>query len=88
LFLEHLPSILHGVLAWGGIGSVGWGFIVPMCDETLPIINKPKTPKKGGIQGTKRKDPRPRRQKNNLRERTTKRTSSFQTPSYHNKHIK
>jgi hypothetical protein len=34
-------------LAWGGIGSVGWGFKASMCDETLPIVNKPKHPKKG-----------------------------------------
>jgi hypothetical protein len=36
-------------------------------DETLPIINKPKHPKNWGIQGTKWKDPRPRRQKNHLK---------------------
>ncbi len=36
-------------------------------DETGPIINKPKHPKKGGIQGTKWKDPHPRKQKNQLR---------------------
>jgi len=36
-------------------------------DETLPIINKPKHPKKGGIQGTKWKDLHPRRQKNHLK---------------------
>jgi hypothetical protein len=46
-------------------------------DETLPIINKPNHPKKrGGIQETKWKDPRPKRQKNHLREQTTKGTSS------------
>jgi hypothetical protein len=44
-------------LAWGGIGSVGWGFIVPMCDETLPIINKPKTPKKRGNTKNKKEGP-------------------------------
>jgi hypothetical protein len=32
-------------------------------DETLPIINKLKHPKKRIIQGTKWKDPCPRRQK-------------------------
>jgi hypothetical protein len=32
-------------------------------NETLPIINKPKHPKKGGIQGTKWQDPCPRRQR-------------------------
>jgi hypothetical protein len=37
-------------------------------DETLPIIYKPKqATKKGEIQGTKRKDPHPRGQKNHLR---------------------
>jgi hypothetical protein len=36
-------------------------------DETLPIINKPKHPKKGGMQGTKWKDPCPKRHKNHLR---------------------
>jgi hypothetical protein len=30
--------------------------------KTLPIIEKTKAPKKGGTQGTKWKDPRPRRQ--------------------------
>ncbi len=46
-------------------------------DETLPIKKKTKAPqKKGGIQGTKWKDPHPRRQKNHLRGRTTKGTSS------------
>ncbi len=47
-------------------------------NETLPIINKQKDPKKGGIQGTKWKDPRPRRQKkkNHLRGQTTRGTSS------------
>jgi hypothetical protein len=43
-------------------------------DETLPIINKPKHPKMGGIQGTKWKRPYPRRQK--------------KTTSCHEKHIK
>jgi len=41
-----------------------------MCDdETLPIINKTKhsTQKTRGIQGTKWKDPRTRKQKNQLR---------------------
>jgi hypothetical protein len=38
------------------------------CDETLPTINKPKHPqKKGGIHGTKWKDPHPRKQKNHLK---------------------
>jgi hypothetical protein len=36
-------------------------------DETLPIKNKPKHPEKGGIQGTKWKDPCPSTQKNHLR---------------------
>ncbi len=36
-------------------------------DETLPIMNKLKHPKKGGIQGTKWKDPHPSRQKNRLK---------------------
>jgi hypothetical protein len=34
-----------------------------MIMKTLPIINKPKNSKKEGIQGTKWKDPCPRRQK-------------------------
>jgi len=48
-------------------------------DETLPIINKPKHPekKRGGMQGTKWKDPCPKRQKNHLRGGTTRRTSSY-----------
>jgi len=41
-------------------------------DETLPIKQKPKHPKTGGIQGTKWKDPRPRRQKNHPRGPTTR----------------
>jgi hypothetical protein len=35
-------------------------------DETMPIINKPKHPEKGAIQGTKWKNPHLRRQKNHL----------------------
>jgi hypothetical protein len=38
-----------------------------LIDETLPIINKPKHPKKEEIKGTKWKDPHPRRQKNHPR---------------------
>jgi hypothetical protein len=38
-----------------------------LIDETLPIINKTKAPKKGEIKGTKWKDPHPRRQKNHPR---------------------
>jgi hypothetical protein len=51
-------------------------------DETWPIINKPKHhPKtKRGIQGTKWKDPCPRRQKNHLRGQTTRGTSSPKPP--------
>jgi hypothetical protein len=41
-------------------------------DETLPIINKPKHPKKRGFQRIKWTDPRPRRQKNHLRCGTTR----------------
>jgi hypothetical protein len=59
------------------------GFI----DETLPIIKKPKHPKKGEIQGTKWKDPCPRRQMNHLREWTTRGTFHSQTPSSCEKHI-
>ncbi len=56
-------------------------------DETpLPIIYKPKHPKKWEYKGTKWKDPCPRKQKNHLRGWTTRRTSSSQTPSYHEKH--
>jgi hypothetical protein len=43
-------------------------------DETLSITNKPKHPKKkkkGGIQGTKWKDPHPRREMNHLKGQTT-----------------
>jgi len=48
------------------------GFNQRKNDETLLIINKPKHPlKKGGIQGTKWKDPHPRRQKNHKRGQTT-----------------
>jgi hypothetical protein len=36
-------------------------------DETLPIKKKTKAPKKGGKQGTKWKDPHPRRQKHHLK---------------------
>jgi hypothetical protein len=56
-------------------------------DETLPIIEKIKAPKKGGIQGTKWKDPRPRRQKNHLKWQTTRGTSSSQIAFCHKKHI-
>ncbi len=50
---------------------------LPLHDnETLPIINKTKHPKKGGIQGTKWKNPCPRRQKNHLKGQTTRGTSS------------
>jgi hypothetical protein len=46
-----------------------WWWALPLIernnDETLPIINKSKHPKKGGIyKEQKRKDPRPRKQKN------------------------
>ncbi len=41
-------------------------------DETMPIINKPKHPEKGAIQGTKWKNPHLRRQKNHLWKQTTK----------------
>jgi hypothetical protein len=54
-----------------------------MLDETLPIKYKPKAPKKGEIQGTKWKDPHPGRQKNHLRGRTTRGTSSSRPPSNH-----
>jgi hypothetical protein len=48
-------------------------------NETLPMKNKSKCPRKeGGIQGTNGKDPSPRRQKNHLRAQTTRRTSSSQ----------
>ncbi len=40
-----------------------------------------KAPKKGGTQGTKWKDPCPRRQKNHLRGQTTRGTSSSRTQS-------
>ncbi len=40
------------------------------------------------IQGTKWKDPHPSKQKNHLKVRTTRRTSSSQTPSCCKKHIK
>jgi hypothetical protein len=40
-------------------------------DESLPNIEKIKAPKKGRVQGTKCKDPRPRRRKNHLRWQTT-----------------
>jgi hypothetical protein len=43
-------------------------------DETLPIINKPKHPKKGRIQGTKWKDPHPRKWKDPSPRNLTKRT--------------
>jgi hypothetical protein len=47
-------------------------------DETLPIINKLNHPqkKRWRIQETKWKDPCPKRQKNHLRGRTTRGTSS------------
>jgi hypothetical protein len=58
-------------------------------DETpLPIIYKPKHPKKWEYKGTKWKDPCPRKQKNHLRGWTTRRTSSSQTPSCCEKYIK
>jgi hypothetical protein len=41
--------------------------VVVGIDETLPIINKQKHLKKGGIQGSKWKDSHPRRQKNHLK---------------------
>jgi hypothetical protein len=44
-----------------------------------------KSTQKGGIQRTKRKDPRPKRHKNHLRRWITKETSSSQTPSFHKK---
>jgi hypothetical protein len=56
-------------------------------DESLPNIEKIKAPKKGRVQGTKCKDPRPRRRKNHLRWQTTTGTSSSQTASCHKKHI-
>jgi hypothetical protein len=46
-----------------------------------PIVYKPKHSRKGGIQGTKWKDPCPRRQNYHLRQSTTMGTSSSQTPS-------
>jgi hypothetical protein len=41
-------------------------------DETLPIINKSKHPKKGEYKGKKGKDPRPRKQKNHQMKATTR----------------
>jgi hypothetical protein len=53
--------------------------------EILPIINKPKHPKKNkeGIhkEQSERTHSCPKRQKNHLRAQTTRRTSSSQTPS-------
>ncbi len=58
------------------------------CDETLSTIKYPKRPKKGGKQGTKWKDPHPRKQMNHLRRQTTRGTSSSLTPSCCKKGIK
>jgi hypothetical protein len=68
------------------------GEIYPKSDETLPTTGKKKktkAPKKGGIQGTKWKDPHPRRQMNlPLWDRqTTREKSSSQTPFGGEKHI-
>jgi hypothetical protein len=54
--------------------------------EILPIINKPKHPKKTKREFTRNKvkgptDSCPKRQKNHLRAQTTRGTSSSQTPS-------
>jgi len=57
-------------------------------NETMPIINKPKHPKKRGIQGTKKQDLYLKRQKSHLRRWTTRGTSSSWTSSCHEKHIK
>jgi hypothetical protein len=59
------------------------------CDETLPIINKPKHPKKK----VEYKEQNGRTHvlednKNHLRGQTTKGTSSSQTPFSSKKHIK
>jgi hypothetical protein len=53
-------------------------------DETLPILDKLKH-LEGGIQRTKKKDACPRKQNNHLIRRTTKGTSSSQTPFFHEK---
>jgi hypothetical protein len=83
LFNNPLPSIVKKLRAvWSLLKGVTlWAIWIErnelvFNDETLPIKNKPKHPKKGGIQGTKWKDPHPRRQKNHLRGRTTRVTSS------------
>jgi len=57
-------------------------------DETLPIINKSKHPKRGECKGKKRKNPRPRRQKNHQKRANHQGTSNSQTPSCHEKHIR
>ncbi len=53
----------------------------------LQIIKNTPEPKRGGIRGTKWKDPPPRRPKNHLRGWTTRRTSSSWTLSCHKKDI-
>ncbi len=47
-----------------------------------------KIPKKGGIQGTKWKDPHPRKENIHKKGQTTMGTSSSWTLSCHEKHIK
>ncbi len=49
-------------------------------DGTMPIINKPRHPKRGNTRN-KMKGPHSRRQKNHLWGQTTREISSFQTPS-------
>jgi hypothetical protein len=56
--------------------------------ETLPIINKPKHPKKGGNTRNKMGGPMSKKTKNHLRGQTTRKTSSSWTPSCCEKHIK
>jgi hypothetical protein len=50
-------------------------------NETLPIINKPKDPKKGGIQGTRWKDPRLKRQKMNHLSKTANHKGNIKFPT-------
>jgi hypothetical protein len=57
-------------------------------DETLPIINKLKHPKRGIVQRTKWKDPCPRKQKKPPKRVNHKENIKFRNLSYCKKHIK
>jgi hypothetical protein len=63
--------------------------LITKCDETLPIINKSKHPKKrGNTREGRREGPMSKKTEESPKEPNHQGTSSSQTPSSRKKHIK